>query len=155
MFELDYEQMIFLDAEWLAEGGVAEAYVEEILPRLIEYVDNPVEIHEVNTGETERYDEKAIYSVASEGDIYQIYGPELDDDEGQTWGRAAHALFAIVNRQLQDQDVKLYAVNGGNDLGGFFLTAEQYEGAKKVLQNKSNWPYVVNLEHPSYGQHFP
>jgi len=155
MFELDYDQMIFLDAEWLAEGGVAEAYVEEILPRLSEYVSNPSEIQEVNTGETDGYDEKAIYSVTSDGDTYEIYGPELDDDEGQNWGRAAHALFTIVNKQLQDQNVKLYAVNGGNDLGGFFLTVDQYEGAMKAIQKKSDRPYIVTLEHPSYGQHFP
>jgi hypothetical protein len=45
-FALDYEKLIPLDAEALAEGGIREAYAS-ILPHLIQYVAEPAEVQEI------------------------------------------------------------------------------------------------------------
>ncbi len=148
IYELNYDEMHLLDAEDLGEGGIAEAY-EELMPEFIKLVKDPAPIEEDKDGEN------TVYSVTSQGRTFPIYSPDLEDDEGQNWGRAAHALFTIVNMQLEDQETKLYAVNGGNELGGFFLTLSQYEDAKTTNSEKSDWPYLVKLEHPSYGHLFP
>ena len=76
----------------------------------------------------------------------------MDVSEGQNWGNATFSLFDIVNRHLQDTSVKIYAINGGYDLGGMFLMRESYDQADNSLENKSDWPYVPTSEHPWYGQ---
>ena len=42
---LDYDQVVLLDAEELAEQGILSAY-EELLPRLKRYVSSPGEVTE-------------------------------------------------------------------------------------------------------------
>jgi hypothetical protein len=88
-FALDYDKLIFLDAEELAEGGIAEAYAA-VLPHLKQYVAEPAEVREVADPSAPRY------LVRCWGVDYPIYSPELPDEEGQSWGRAAHALFKIM-----------------------------------------------------------
>ena len=100
-FALDYDKLIFLDAEELAEGGIREAYTS-ILP--------------------------------------------------QSLGRAAHALFKIINDQLTNSEYRLFAINGGNDLGGMFLTQSELEDARRSLPRPEDWPYLPTPEHPWYGQ---
>lgn len=145
MFRLDYNRMLRLDAEDLAEGGIRRAYqpVREILSQ---YLTEPAEIQEVVD------DDKPSYSVRCRGQEYVIYSPELPNDEGQSWGRAAHAFFGIVNDQLVKSEYRLYAINGGNDLGGMFLTQAECEAARKSLPRKEDWPYLPTSEHPWYGQ---
>ena len=46
-----------------------------------------------------------------------------------------------------------YAINGGNDLGGMFLTQAQAAAAQKTLRNKSDWPYFPKDELDWYGQY--
>lgn len=143
--ELNYDNLIHLDAEDLAEQGIKEAY-EEIKPNLKKYIEKPAEI-------VEKLDNNIpSYSVVCDGNNYEIYGSALAEGEGQSWGRAAYALFSIVNEQLKDQKVKFYAINGGNDLGGMFLTEEEYNKAIQSLERKTDWPYIPTLEHPWYGQ---
>jgi hypothetical protein len=115
MFMLDYDKMLLLDAEDLAEGGILQSYqsIREILSR---YVAEPAQIQEVID------DDKPSYVVRCGEQEYVIYSPALPDDEGQSWRRAAHAFFAIVNDQLSQSERRLYAINRGNDLGGMFLT---------------------------------
>ena len=91
-FELDYDQMVFLDAEDLAEGGIGEAY-ESLLPKLRQYVAEPAGIEEDLDDDAPRY---AVRFGARE---FVIYGPDLDEQQGQSWGRATHAFFTIVNAQ--------------------------------------------------------
>jgi hypothetical protein len=81
-----------------------------------------------------------------------IYSPELPEGEGQSWGRATHALFAIVNNQLAKSEYGFYAINGGNDLGGMFLTPSECEEARQPLPRKGDWPYLPTDEHPWYGE---
>jgi hypothetical protein len=144
-FRLDYNKMLLLDAEDLAEGGIQKTY-RSILDALRQYVSEPAQIHEV-------LDNSAPSYVVRCGDQeYVIYSPALPDDEGQSWGRAAHAFFEIINHQLSKSDYRLYAINGGNDLGGMFLTQSECEAARKSLPRKEDWPYLPILEHPWYGQ---
>ena len=77
-----------------------------------------------------------------------IYAPENED---ASWPNATYALFSIVNAQLTGSPYRFYAINGGNDLGGMFLTSEQYEGAKRSLERKSDWPYLPSDQPPLYG----
>jgi hypothetical protein len=143
-FALDYEKLIPLDAEALAEGGIREAYAS-ILPHLIQYVAEPAEVQEISEPSTSRY------LVTCRGVDYPIYSP-VPDEEGQSWGRATHALFKIVNDQLTKSEYRLFAINGGNDLGGMFLTQTEFESARHSLPRPEDWPYLPTPEHPWYGQ---
>jgi hypothetical protein len=143
-FQLDYDQLITLDAEALAEGGIKTAY-EKLIPVFKKYVSAPGEIRE------ELIDgDNPSYRISYAGVTYKIYSP---DDENESWGRATHALFDIVNRQLKNSKFKFYAINGGNDLGGMFLTEEQAHAARASLKRKTDWPYLPTLSDSWYGQH--
>ena len=145
-FNLDYDELVHLDAEDLAETGIGEAY-ESLLPKLRQYVQQPARIEELVDNDAPRY------SVKCGARQFIIYAPALNDEAGNSWGRATFAFFTIVNDQLASTSYRLYAINGGNDLGGMFLTPAQADAAKKTLPNKTDWPYLPKDEHPWYGQH--
>ena len=145
-FKLDYDQVIPLDAEALAEGGISQAY-RSLLPKLGQYVSQPADIEEVID------DTQPSYAVRYRDREYRIYSPEREDREGESWGRATHALFSIVNDQLERSQYRFYAINGGNDLGGIFLTPSESEAARKSLPRKNDWPYLPTLGDPWYGQY--
>jgi hypothetical protein len=144
-FKLNYDEMIVLDAEALAEAGIKEAY-ESILPQLGRFVPRPAAVDELVD------DEGLRYTVSSDGKEYVVYSPDLEDGEGQSWGRATFALFSIVNAQLAHSTHRFYAINGGNDLGGMFLTPVDVERAKESLTGKTDWPYLPTADPPWYGQ---
>ena len=143
---LDYDQMIFLDAEDLAEAGIREAY-ESLLPELRKYAPRPADVEEVTDNNAGRY------TVKSGAKEFVIDAPELHDQGGESWGRATVAFFTIVNDQLASSEYRFYAINGGNNLGGMFLTPSQAEAAQKSLPNKKDWPYVPKDEPDWYGQY--
>lgn len=144
-FKLDYDKLILLDAEDLAEGGILRAY-ESLRSALTQYGAKPIQLQEL-------YDNNnSSYTVKCGEHDYPIYAPGLPDDEGQPWGRAAYAFFKIVNDQLSQSEYRLYAINGGNDLSGIFLTPAECEAARKSLPRKEDWPYLPTLDHPWYGQ---
>lgn len=143
---LDYDRLILLDAEDLAELGIVRAY-ERLKPVLTQYVAEPAVV-------TEHVDHQLPgYSVSSNGVTYAISAPRLPDGRGQAWGRATFALFQIVNRQLDGAGVHFYAINGGNELGGMFLTGDQVRAARRALHERSDWPYLPTLDYPWYGQY--
>jgi len=142
-YKLDYDRSINLDAEDLAETGIAEAY-EKLLPELRKYVPEPAKVEESTDNDAPRY------SVKCRGREFMIYGP---DDEEESWGRAAFAFFTLVNDQLAHSEVRLYAINGGNDLEGMFLTPAQALAAREALPNRNDWPYLPDNVPPYYGQH--
>jgi len=145
-FTLDYDKMLFLDAETLAEAGIKETY-QSMAPVLGQYVAEPAQVQEVVDNDAPSY-------VVKCGDLeYVIYSPTLPEEEGQSWGRATHAFFKITNDQLAQSEYRLYAINGGNDLGGMFLTQPECEAARKSLPRKEDWPYLPTPEHPWYGQY--
>ncbi len=47
---------------------------------------------------------------------YAIYGPELDEDNGNSWGRATFAFFSIINDQLAGSSIAS-AINGERSRG--------------------------------------
>ena len=142
-FELDYEDLVMLDSEDLAEVGILEAY-DKLLPKLGEYLESPRSIKELlSNGNAE-------YSVESGGKIYEIYSPSIP--EVDRWGNATFSFFKIINDQLKDQAYKFYAFNSGNDLSGMFLTEDQYKQAISSISTKTDWPYIPTLEKEWYGQ---
>jgi hypothetical protein len=142
-FRLDYDKMLVLDAETLAESGIKEAY-QSILTVLRQYVSQPAEVQEILD------DDAPSYIVTCGGQEYVICSP---DEQEESWGRATHAFFKIINDQLAKSEYRLYAINGGNDLGGMFLTQIECEAARKSLPRKQDWPYLPTLEPPWYGQY--
>jgi hypothetical protein len=143
-FTLNYDNMLLLDAEDLAEGGIKKAY-DSLVRDLGRFISPPAEVREVVDNDAPSY-------VVRCGDQeYLIYSPEVPDDDGQSWGRAAYAFFKIVNDQLTKSEYRLYAINGGNELAGMFLTQSECETARRSLPGKGNWPYLPTLEHPWYG----
>jgi hypothetical protein len=143
MSTIDYERMIPLDAENLAEGGIQSAY-EALSESLRAYVPKPTVVEEFLDNDL------FSYSVSAGGVTYQIYLPGTPME--QSWGNATFALFDIINRQLHTSEYRFYALNGGNDLGGVFLTAEQYNAAVSSLKRKTDWPYIPTQELPWCGQ---
>lgn len=143
---LNYDDMIMLDAEALGEGDIGSAYKDKVLPALRRYVASPAEIVEEINPET------STYKVTSQGKTYVIYSPDMDTSKGQSWGNATFALFDIVNSQLQDSPYRFYGINGGNDLGGIFLTQAARDRAVKFLNRKTDWPYLPKPDYPWYGQ---
>jgi hypothetical protein len=142
-YALDYDRLIHLDAEDLAETGIGEAY-NKLRPELGKYIREPARLEELIDANAPRY------SVKCGEREFVIYAP---GDEDESWGRATFALFTIVNDQLANSEFRLYAVNGGNDLGGMFLTPVQARTAQAGLPNKSDWPYLPDNVPPWYGQH--
>jgi len=140
---LNYDDWIHLDAEGLAETGIKTAY-DELLPKLRKYIASAAPIEERMDNEV------PSYSVVCRGVEYFIYGR---GDQEQSWGNATFAFFDIVNRQLERTGYRFFAINGGNDLGGMFLTPAEAEAARKSLPRKADWPYLPKLERPWYGQY--
>jgi hypothetical protein len=143
---LDYNKMLLLDAEDLAEVGINEAY-QSVVPVLGQYVPEPAQVQEVVNNDA------PSYAVKCGDREFVIYSPALPNEEGQSWGRATHAFFKIINDQLTKSEYRLYAINGGNDLGGMFLTQPEWEAARKSLPRKEGWPYLPTPDHPWYGQY--
>jgi hypothetical protein len=143
--DADDSALVLLDAEELAEGGIARAY-EKLLPRLRQYVPRPAPIEEL-------FDNDApLYAVRYAGRELLIYAPDLDNHEGRSWGRATHVLFTIVNDQLDDSVYRFFATNAGNDLVGMFLTQGDAESRRAALARRLDWPYLPDDTHPWYGQ---
>jgi hypothetical protein len=105
--DLNYDELVILDAEALAETGLKSAY-------------------------------DPIYSK---------------NDGDESWGRATFAIFDIVNRQLAKTPYRFFAINGGNDLGGMFLTPAQAEAAKTSLPRKQDCPYLPTASTHWYGRY--
>ena len=147
-FAFDSNKLISLDAEDLAEAGIKKAY-DAMLNILEVYVPEPAQVSEVIENA------KSLYSVRCGASKYVIYSPDLPDKQGESWARATHAFFRIVNDQLAKSDFCFYAINGGNDLGGIFLTQSEFAAARDSLENETDWPYLPTLDPPWYGQSHP
>jgi hypothetical protein len=145
-YHLNYDQLIHLDAEELAEGGIGKAY-ESLLPELRTYVPQPAPVEDIIDNDTPRY------SVRCRAKEFFIVGSELDSEDGNSWGRATVAFFTIVNDQLAKSAYRFYAISDANDLGGMFLTTTQAQAAQETLPNRWDWPYLPRDEPPSYGRY--
>lgn len=143
--ELNYDRLIILDAESLAELGIGAAY-SRLLPELRRHVAHPVELDE--------FDDPHLpsYSVRCAGREYVIYAPQLAAVPESSWDRATFAFFDIVNRQLAESSVRLFAISSGNDLCGMFLTPEQALAARESLPNRRDWPYLPDADAPWFDE---
>ncbi len=139
---LDYDKMVHLDAEELAEGGLAAAY-DELLPEILQFAADPI-------AAIEEFEESDGSFRARAGEqVYTIWSG--NGERGEGWTRASIALFDVVNRSLENSNVRFYAFYGGNDLSGMFLTEDQVAKARAALPKRSDWPYLVVDEPPNYG----
>lgn len=144
--EINYDKAIPLDVESLAEGGVATAY-DSLLPVLCQFITNPAKIIE------ELDNDIPSYVVRASESTFRIYAPDLDEEDKHSWARATLALFSIVNEQLMHATHRFYAINGGNDLFGMFLTPDEAALAQKSVPDKRDWPYLPSDETPWFGQY--
>jgi hypothetical protein len=141
--KINYDLALILDAEDLAEDGIQDAY-NAITPHLAQH---GVQARPV----TENIDSSlGHYSVSFDDQRYVIFGPGVSG-EADSWGLATYALFDIVNRQLTASDVRFFAINGGNDLQGIFMSTAEAERARRALPRKSDWPYLPAPEPPWFG----
>jgi len=142
---LDYDRLIQLDAENLAETGIGQAYMQ-VLPELQKYVSQPARVEELIDPDLPRY------AIRVHGTEYVIYSADSAGSEDASWGTATYVFFKVVNDQLANTDVRFFAVDAGNDLGGLFLTPEQAEASRATLPRPSDWPYLPEAADPWYGQ---
>lgn len=119
------------------------------MPKLKEYLPEPEPIEEILN------DDEPSYSVRFAGQEFQIYNANLEDAGGESWGRATYAFFYIINSQLNKigSEYRFFAINGGNDLFGIFLTPVQAEASRKHLTRQTDWPYLPKDEWPWYGMY--
>jgi hypothetical protein len=141
---IDYDAALILDAEELAEQGVVAAY-EELTRELIELGIEPASVSEHADAEA------GTYVVQCGGTSYSISGPSIP--AADSWRLATYALFDIVNRQLAGQELAMYALNGGNDLFGIFMTPAQAERSRGALPRRSDWPYIPTEQPDSFGMY--
>ncbi|MFC5477969.1 hypothetical protein [Massilia suwonensis] len=137
----DYDDLVLLDAEDLAEVGILEAY-QQLHPQLRQYGAAEIDI-------AEEVDEDAgTYTVLADGIRYPIYGEGAEED---AWVLATIAFFDIVNAGLADASHRFYALYGGNDLAGIFLSDEQFRLAQRCFKRAMDRPWVPVNQPPHYG----
>ena len=144
---LDYEKLIQLDAEDLAEQGIANAY-SRLREQLTQYVEQPAEVRELVDNDA------PSYRVQCRGAEHVVYSPDVPGSDERSWGRATCILFSIVNEQLLNAPVQFYALYAGNDLCGIFLTPEVARAAQQGMAKPTERPYLPTMEHPYYGQSY-
>jgi hypothetical protein len=137
----DDDEVVLLDAEELAEEGILEAY-QQLHPQLRRYAASEVDIAE------EVDEDGATYTVFAAGKRYDIYGKGVEED---AWIRATIAFFDIVNTSLAQASHRFYALYGGNDLAGIFLTEEQFQLARQRIGRRVDCPWVPVNQAPHYG----
>lgn len=147
-YSINWDKLIHLDAEDLAERGIKDIYEREVIPYLINYVANPIKIEELSSIDNSQYQVKANNKV------YLIYDDNIE--QYLSWGYATFALFDIVNQQLKNSDFKFYAFENGNELSGMFMSNAEYQRYYNQLKmNKEKLteiPYIPTLEPGWFGQ---
>jgi hypothetical protein len=138
------DDVVLLDAEELAEGGILEAY-EQLHPQLRQYTSEEVDIAE------EVDADGAAYTVFADEKRYDIRGERVKEDP---WVLATIAFFEIVNAGLAHATHRfyaLYALYAGNDLAGVFLTEAQFQAAWQSIARPFERPWVPVNRAPGYG----
>lgn len=137
----DEDDVVLLDAEDLADGGILQAF-EQLHPQLRQYDAADIDVAEEYDGEA------GTYTVLAGGKSYVIRGPHA---RGDIWVLATIAFFDIVNAGLAQASHKFYALYGGNDLAGVFLSDEQFHAARSSIERHSHWPWMPVDRAPDYG----
>lgn len=136
------------DAEDLAEGGVG-AFLERIGAFM--------QSQGVSISADDDFGDTS-YWVAVNANRHKIYDSvEMQargEQPGLLWGLSGARTFAIVNRLLHTASSaeRMYAVNGGNDLFGFFLTPVLHEAICSYPGiEPHDKPFVHNENYPWFG----
>jgi hypothetical protein len=137
----DEDDIVLLDAEELAEGGILEAY-EQLHPQLRQYASEEVDIAE------EIDADGAAYTVFADERRYDIHGEGIEEDP---WILATIAFFEIVNAGLAHATHRFYALYAGNDLAGVFLTDQQFQAAWQSIARPFERPWIPVNRAPDYG----
>lgn len=137
----DWDKLIHLDAETLAEEGMKEAY-EALLPTLKKYVKEPAKLTKIEFSNSDDY------VVELKGNRWVIFDDKTQTS-GDAWVNAAVAFFEIINSQLNESDRTFYAFYGSNDFSGMFLTQKEFELGRSNFSDKNDWPYIPTHE-PKY-----
>jgi hypothetical protein len=137
------------DAEDLAEGGIL-GFLETIASFL---ATEGVTVPEIEEDLAEDH-----YRLNLAGSDFGIYEPEdvarEETEPGRVWAIATVRTFELVNRLLATaaSQERLYAVNGGNDLFGMFLTPAQFSEITAYAGSAAHGaPYEVRDDPPWYG----
>src|SRR5579862_10832 len=138
------------DAEDLTEGGVGD-FLRLIEPFL---KGQGISLNQVEDDVSEQ-----DYSVMVNGRRHKIYDADevqrREKQLGLLWGLSGARAFAIVNGLLKGagSEERLYAVNGGNDLEGFFLNPALREAICRYPGVRPGGrPYLPTEEYPWFGQ---
>jgi len=118
------DRMFMLDAESLAEGGIAEA-LAEVYEEHEDKFKGALECEEVWG------DEEESYSLEWGKHRFEVYGPSDPESHEKSWERATVAAFSVLNTYVK-KPWKVYAVGGGEDLWGIFLTPQEHA---RILAN--------------------
>jgi hypothetical protein len=142
---LDYDQAICLDAESLAEQGILSAY-RGLLPQLKKYSAPPLEVIETFNNDGLGY---TVTAGGRQFIIWEVLASGQQNTDG--WERATVAFFQIVNASLDASPHRFYAINGGNDLFGMFLTEQEAAAARQAIARRSDWPWLPDDRLPHDG----
>jgi len=80
-YALDYESLIHLDAEALAEGGIGEAYLA-LLSQLSRYIAEPLKIEEAIDAKAPRYNASRAFGQKAHNRPVRGSDPELHERYG-------------------------------------------------------------------------
>jgi hypothetical protein len=140
---IDYDRMIALDAEDLAETGIAEAYERVgIEAKRLGVALAPIK-------EQDDPDEPS-YSVQFGAKTYKVY--DKHTDVVTSWENATWIFFEIVNAQMTNGPYRFYALMGGNDLHGIFMTDAEMAKVRGSSLKMRDWPYLPTANPPLYGR---
>jgi hypothetical protein len=124
------ERVFLADAEDLAEGGMIAALFD-IGPKLT-VRSRPIEKLE------ERFEEERHSLIVNDSTF--VVGPGEDP-----WHAAAATFFEAVNFLLQNNrsGERAYALYGGNDLHGVFLTPQMLDVMRTYTNDEKERPYSL------------
>jgi hypothetical protein len=100
---LDYEKLIQLDADHLAEQGIADAYAR-VCEQFTQFVERPAEVRQLVDNDA------PSYAIRCGGAEHVVYSPAIPGSDDRSWGRATYILFSLVNEQLHKPPVRFYAL---------------------------------------------
>lgn len=148
----DYlKSAIHLDAKVLCKFGMSGVY-DLLIPKMKKLGIKPLQLKDHFNANG------AFHSVSVDGKliiVFDIEESEEDDEEGRKelwWSRATPIFFQLVNFQLESISVRFYALYGGNDLHGIFLTQAEFEEMAEGAERPDDRPYIPNDIPPWFGQ---
>ncbi len=146
MYDERLGRFFLADAEDLAEYGI-KSFLDEVESYLRKHGVTKLDVTE------DGYDDGNYYNVTVNGELFKIWDAANGEE---SWGKASFATFNIINTLLKQagSSERVYAYNGGNDLGFIFLTDFQHRLLMQFPEAKTNpheMPYVMVDNGSGYG----